>query len=212
MRMPRLLLTWGRHPMRCRNYTFLILLGLLLSPALSQAQTATATATSTATGTPVAVPSPVPVRSMTTNFGYIGPDPANGGLIGGRIVRLKATAALTIGQFVVPDTANDNQVVFAPSAATNVIGVVVGAGVPGAAGQITGYSVNPGAGQIALIQINGIAQAVCDGTIARGTKMQVSASIVGGMTTYSAGTVDQEVGVLLSSCTNLNPGYILLYK
>lgn len=197
-----------------RSLKVLLVLALLwvLSPANANAQTPSVTATPSPSPSPVAIPSPVPLLGRTSHFGFIGTDPANGGLLGGRIITLKATAALLVGQVVVPDPSNDRQVVFAPAGATNPIGVVVGAGTPAAAGQQQGIGQSPGAGQVAAIQINGVVQAICDGTIARGTKMMVSTSIVGGITTYSAGTVDEQIGVLLSSCTNANPGYLLLYK
>ena len=194
--------------MRSLKYLGLLALVWCLTPANAMAQTATATATPT----PVAISSPVPILGRTSHFGYIGVDSANGGLIGGRIITGKATAALLFGQVVVPDTANDKQFIVAPSGATNPIGVVVGAGTPVAAGQQQGLGQNPGVGQVAAVQINGVVQVICDGTIARGTKMMTSASIPGGVTTYSAGTVDEQIGVLLSSCTNASSGYMLLYK
>ena len=198
--------------MRSLKYLGLLALLWCFTPANLWAQTATATSTATSTSTPVAIASPVPILGRTSHFGYIGVDPANGGLIGGRIITGKATAALIVGQVVVPDTANDRQFIVAPAGATNPVGVVVGAGVPAAAGQSQGLGQNPGVGQTAAIQINGVVQVVCDNTIARGTKMMVSAAIVGGVTTYSAGTVDEQIGVMLSSCVNLGAGYMLLYK
>ena len=97
-------------------------------------------------------------------------------------VRLNATAALTAGQVVKIDTANDNAVVVAVTTDT-------GAGIP--AGVVLN---NPGAGGVAFVALNGVVAStvIGTGTCARGNFVIVDTTTAGRVkctATYTAGTV-----------------------
>jgi len=171
--------------------------------------TATSTATATATSTAVPLPTPVPnANSGVTHSAYFGSNPFNG-IYGGYVVRLTATDALICGQLVIVDASNDDSVVVATSGATAPLGIVVGT-YDVSAHDLIGK--NPAATQTALIQVSGIMKGIADGTITRGTKLMTSASAIGGVAAYSAGTVDEQIGVALSSSTAGKAIDILLYK
>jgi hypothetical protein len=209
--------------MRWLKYLISGLFFALLTHGSAFAQTATATTTVTATPsstavapTPAATPSPNgTVYSGLTNFGYLGTVPKSNGIYGGYIVQLKSTNATLYGQVVIPDSANANSVVVAPTTSpTNPIGVIVGCVGATSANPQPGvkFGCNPAALQTALILVHGVAAVVCDTTLPIGTVMMPSTFVAGDVTKYSAGTVDEQIGVLLSACTTNGSAPMLVYK
>jgi hypothetical protein len=180
--------------------------------------TATATASPSPTATaPAAASTPAPTGttfSGATHFGYLGTVSKSNGLLGGYIVQLTATAALLYGQVVVPDSANNNSVVVAASGATNPIGVVVGCVGGTAANPAPGlkFGCNPAAAQKAIVLIDGVASVVCDANYAAAQVVMTSTIVNGMVGAYVAGTVDEQIGVLLNSCVANGTANLLVYK
>jgi hypothetical protein len=163
---------------------------------------ATATATATATPTPVAVK--INPNQGITHFYFTGTNRQLGSsasnIYGGFTVYLKATAALVLGQAVIPDASNADSVVVATAqTASHVIGVVVGSRSTATSSDKIG--VPPGAGQIAIVQVSGVTQMIADGTITIGDTVIVSSAVVGGVADgAAAGTVSADtIGVALST-------------
>jgi hypothetical protein len=190
---------------KLRNYLFVV-------DAL-----ATATPTATATvATPAATPLPTGTTySGMTNFGYWGTVGKANGLYGGYVIQQTATASLLFGQVVIPDASNASSVVVAGTGGvTNPIGVVIGCVGATAASPSPGqkFFCNPAAAQKAMVQTSGVAPVVCDRAIVTGTVVMPSASVAGMVTPYAAGTVDEQIGVLLTACATNGTASMLLYK
>lgn len=193
--------------MRSLKYVFAALMLLCVMPALSFAQTPTATATAPAAASTISQ-----TFSKISHFGYLSADQANLLTFGGYVVHQKATAALLLGQVVKPDASNAGQVVVSTSGTIDPIGVVIGAGTPGAAGQASGLGVAPGTGQMAIIQCSGITIVACDRAMSPGQVVMSSTLVNGDVGPYVAGTVDEQIGVMLSACVVNGPGQMLIYK
>lgn len=176
------------------------------------AATATPTATPTTSATPTATPTPVAVKISpnqgVTHFSYTAANRTLSGpgfqtasnLNGGFAVYLKATAALVLGQAVMPDASNaDSVVVATQQTAPHVIGVVIGRRITATSSDQIGFP--PSAGQIAIVQIHGVTQMIADGTITIGDTVIVSAAVVGGVADgAAAGTVSANtIGIALST-------------
>lgn len=199
---------------------YLFLLGaMLLFAAPSFAQTATPTATATAT--PTASPSPTatapaaastPLGSGLTDFGFLAADVGNYKIYGGYVIRQTATAALLLGQIVKPDASNDSSVVVSTSGTTDPIGVVIGSSGYASCNKNPGVGSAPCAGQKALVQVSGVALVQCDIGMPAGTKVMSSTLINGMVGAYVAGTVDEQIGVMLAACTVGTPAPMLIYK
>jgi hypothetical protein len=182
------------------------------NPGVMEAFAATATSTATATATATATPTPVPVKispnQNVTHFAYTAANRTLSGpgfqtasnLNGGFAVYLKATAALVLGQAVIPDASNADSVVVATAqTASHVIGVVVGRRITATSTDQLGLP--PSAAQIAIVQVSGVTQMIADGTITIGDTVIVSSAVVGGVADgAAAGTVSADtVGVALST-------------
>ena len=182
---------------------------------------ASPTATETATASPTATApasASTPLASGMTNFGFIAPVsplyPMGNNGLGGRVIKQTATAALLLGQIVKPDTANANSVVVSTSGTTDPIGVVVGS--TGVASGCTASRGNigqaPCAGQTAVIQVNGLALVACDRQLFPGNIVMSSTLQNGDVGPYVAGTVDEQIGVMVSGCLVNGAGTMLIYK
>ena len=169
---------------------------------------ASATATATATATPTPVPVKISPNQGVTHFAYTAANRTLSGpgfqtaanLNGGFAVYLKATAALVLGQAVIPDASNADSVVVATAqTASHVIGVVIGRRISATSSDQVGFP--PSAGQIAIVQISGVTQMIADGTITIGDSVIVSSAVVGGVADGSAaGTANAAtIGVALST-------------
>lgn len=199
----------------------LIALLLLHGSAFAQTATATSTATATATASPTATApasASTPFAARGSSFGFIAPVmpnyPVGNGGLGGRIIVEKATSSLLLGQIVKPDSANTSSVVVSTSGTTDPIGVVIGssgysASCPSQKGTI---GVAPCTGQNAVIQINGLALVACDRQLFPGNVVMSSTLVNGDAGPYVAGTVDEQIGVIISGCLVNGAGTILLYK
>jgi hypothetical protein len=206
--------------MRSLKYVLFALALLAFTPALSFAQTATPTPTASPSPTATvaaaaSTPSPTGTTySGVTNFGYWATVGKANGLFGGYIVQLTATNALLYGQVVVPDPSNAKAVVAAASGATNPLGVIVGCVGATAANPYPGqkFGCNPAAAQSAMVLTMGVAAVVCDATYTQGSKVMVSTLVPGMVGAYVAGTVDEQIGVLLTSCTAAGTGTMYVYK
>ena len=172
------------------------------------AVTATPSATPTTTATPTSTPTPVAVtinpNQGITHFYFTGTNRQLGSsasnIYGGFTIYLKATAALVLGQAVIPDASNADSVVVATAqTASHVIGVVVGSRISATSSDQIG--IPPSAGQIAIVQISGAVKMISDGTLTIGNTVRVSAAVVGGVANGSAaGTADAAAfGVALSA-------------
>ena len=185
------------------NKVLLIVALLLFGAHNVFAQTATPTLTATPSATPTPVNVSINPLANITDFGYIGANIYRGtsaNIYGGRVIRLKATAALSIGQVVKIDASNASQVVVATQqTAPHVLGVVIGKRT------FTQDAIGspPAAGNTAIIQINGIARMACDGSVTVGDSLIVSAAIVGGAADgNAAGTHNANAfGLALTACT-----------
>jgi len=174
---------------------------MVVAAAGTPTATATLTATATAAATPLPTPTGVaPLYSRITDFGFIGVPLGQNGIYGGRIIRLVSTLAIPLGCVAAVDPNIADQVVAANPALTTPLGVVVGAAGVASGAPYGGIGVAPIAGQKAVIQVNGIASVACGGTIAGGNAVMVSATYACAVDAYSAGTVDEQVGIALKSC------------
>jgi hypothetical protein len=197
----------GEYGLRTRDFFDAI-------PAAALTATPTPTPTSTPafpSPTPSPVPTPV-LHAKITHFGFLGVDSASNGLYAGYVEKLKATIGIPLSCPVQIDPNNDEQVIPAGVGTTTPLGVVVGSSGPVAANLYPGIGIPPVAGQNAIIQVNGIYPMICDGAIQRGSAVMVSSLIACAITPYSAGTVDEEIGIALKACTAYGNTDVLILK
>jgi len=143
----------------------------------------------------------------TTNFQYWGARRTasevgqSTPVVGGQVVYLKATSAIPLGYLAAIDTANALQVVIAPAASNDTIGVCIGyldnTG-------FENYSAGPAAGQTAIIQISGIASCIADSAISVGDRVMSGSTTAGRVATAAVAGVAAGATAVTSTAANGN--------